>query len=86
MMGWGCHLSLSRNDLNLFKLEHTLKVGDIKNKQKSLLEINYYCIYFIYAFGVYTKSLKKKKSSALQSFKHFYWYLYKNEKGCFPHD
>jgi len=70
--------------MNLFKLEHTFKVSSIKNEQTTLLEIS--CIYFMYAFGVNTESLKTKKSwSYLQSFKHFFWYLYKNEKDCFPH-
>lgn len=57
-MGWGCPLPPNRNDMNLFKLEHPLKVGGIKNEQPSLLEINYYCIYFKYTFGVNMKSQK----------------------------
>lgn len=48
----------NRNDMNLFKLERPLKVGGIKNEQPSLLEINCYCIYFKYAFGVNMKSQK----------------------------
>lgn len=40
-------------------------MGGIKNNQPTLLEINDYYIYFMYAFGVNAKSIKKNKSPAL---------------------
>lgn len=61
-MGWEC--SLPPNS-GLFQLECIFKVGGTKNKQTTLLEINDYYIYFVYAFGVNAKSIKKNKSPAL---------------------